>query len=75
MITVYFNDRPYRTSHMKAPRGYGSWAFSFSEGGADAIFAPSSTYQDAKRWARNEAKRRAAIAGVKDYTIYADVLP
>jgi hypothetical protein len=50
--------RPYVSSHQKAPRGRGSWAFQPAEayhpGGAEiadlTIFSPSMTYTEAKRW-------------------------
>jgi hypothetical protein len=57
-MQVEFNTRPFFRSHMREPRGFGSWAFEF-EDSPDAWFAPTSTYADAKKAAKAEAHRRA----------------
>lgn len=55
-----FDDRDFRFSHGKAPRGRGSWAFGFGSvvDGDAAWFAPSGTFAEAKKAARAEASRR-----------------
>jgi hypothetical protein len=60
MIRVSFDDSPFVRSHMTAPRGRGSWAFSFE--GREPIFSPSMTLGEAKKWAREQVKA-AAPAG------------
>jgi hypothetical protein len=77
-IFTHFDDRMYRLSHMRAPRGQGSWAFQFSVGGHDAKFAPGSlTLADAKKWARTEAARLVAIhhPNAKQFNVVVDILP
>lgn len=41
-----FDTGPYRRSHMKEPRGRGSWAFQLRDG--EPWFAPVGTYREAK---------------------------
>lgn len=55
-VQVIFTAQPYRNSHNKEPRGYGSWAFDFGDG--VAVFAPSSSYVEAKRWAKERARAK-----------------
>jgi outer membrane biosynthesis protein TonB len=57
MRHLIFDDTPFRASHGKAPRGTGTWAFSFSRSAA-AWFAPRGTFTKAKRAVRAEARRR-----------------
>lgn len=56
-MTIEFSTREFRLSHSKEPRGYGSWAFQFE--GREIIWAPTSTYADAKKWARAEVRKVA----------------
>lgn len=74
-VSVYFNTRPWTFSHTRAPRGFGSWAFAFSVGDAGTVFTRAMTFSDAKRWARTEARARAAAAPVLVNAVDVDVLP
>lgn len=56
-MTVRFDDREYRFSHGKAPRGYGSWAFQV-DGTIHWAPAPS-TLAAAKVWMKNHLKTLA----------------
>jgi len=61
---VEFCTRGYVNSHGREPRGYGSWAFDF---GGGPVFAPASTYTDAKKWAKEVASlvnRGRKLAGL-----------
>lgn len=49
---IEFNTRSYLLSHGRQPKGYGSWAFDL---GGGPVFAPASTYTQAKKWAREVA--------------------
>ena len=53
---IVFSTREFRTSHMTEPRGYGYWGF-FFEGRGEAWFT-SGTFAEAKRAAKEEARRR-----------------
>ena len=79
LYSVRFDDRPFRTSHMKAPTGRGSWAFAFEDMGTDEDpwFAPGGlTLGEAKKLAKAEAlKRAAAVDAPVGATLYVDVLP
>lgn len=60
-MTIYFNTRDYELSHGHSPRGRGAWAFFFDRSTQieDVWFTPgSTTYSEAKKMAREEAKRR-----------------
>lgn len=72
---VIFDNSQYKRSHMKDPRGYGSWAFSVPSVPAmrDPVFAPTSTFADAKKWMA--AKVRAAAPADFHGHVYVDVLP
>ena len=50
---IEFCTREYTFSHGRAPRGYGSWAFDFGSG---PVFAPTSTYAEARAWAREQVR-------------------
>lgn len=50
--TIDINDREYVLSHMKAPRGRGMWAFRIAHTTMPLLWSPTSTYADAKVWAR-----------------------
>ncbi len=56
-VKTEFSTRLYEFSHGKAPRGYGSWAFSIE--GGEPVWAPSSTYADARKWAKAKAAELA----------------
>ena len=57
--------------HGRQPRGYGSWAFAFE--GRGPVWAPTSTYADAKAWVKAHIRSVAPA----DYagTVVVDVLP
>lgn len=63
-MAVEFNTREYEFSHGRAPRGRGSWAFAFTRNApvSEVIWAPSGTYAEAKKFAREKAK----AAGVRE---------
>jgi len=72
MVKVYFNTRPFVTSHMRQPRGRGSWAFAFE---GQTVFSPSMTYADAKKWARDQVRAAAPADADATYEVDVDVLP
>jgi hypothetical protein len=51
---IEIDDSPFVRSHMKGPKGYGSWAFSLERNPRDVckdvVFTPAMTYSDAKVW-------------------------
>lgn len=61
---VLVSTRDYYHSHMKEPKGRGSWAFSIGEVVKDDIdynklwWSPSCTYAEARKLAIAEAKKR-----------------
>jgi hypothetical protein len=58
-ITFEFDTRPYEFAHGRAPKGYGCWAFQLRTHGLprpEPVWAPSSTYGEAKRWFRNHVR-------------------
>jgi hypothetical protein len=57
--TYDFCTYEFERSHGKLPRGYGGWAFAFKRNAPidEVVFAPSSTYQEAKRWITDQARR------------------
>lgn len=65
---VQFHTREYRLSHMKEPRGYGSWAFRIE---GQVHFAPTGTLTSAKQWVREFVSAQNPIAKV----VFVDVLP
>lgn len=66
-LTLYFSDRPYVSSHLKAPKGFGVWAFSENQRGHNPIFTPAMTLTNAKKWLKN----KLATEGVTGtYTVY-----
>jgi len=71
MLTVTFDDMPYKRSHMAPPKGRGSWAFAFE--GREPIFSPSMTLTEAKKWAKAEV-RKAAPADFKGHVVV-EILP
>jgi hypothetical protein len=70
-FTIFFDTRPFVRSHMKEPRGRGSWAFSID--GGEAIFSPSMTLAEARRWVRGKVAE-VAPAGF-DGCVAVQVLP
>jgi hypothetical protein len=64
MVRVAFNDAEFVSSHCRAPRGRGSWAFALKRNAdcTDVWFAPGSlTFAEAKRAAVAHV-RAAAVA-------------
>lgn len=60
-MAIEIRTTEYRKSHGREPRGTGMWAFAFGGPNAAPCFTPGNTsYTDAKRWARGEAKRLGA---------------
>lgn len=57
MINFWFDDRCYRLTHGRAPRGFGAWAFEFE--GRPVVWAPSSTFAEAKRWVKEHIRGEA----------------
>jgi hypothetical protein len=55
-MKVEFRTTEYEFSHSKQPRGYGYWGFGFP--GTDDVFWFTGSYGDAKKAARDEARRR-----------------
>ena len=53
-ISFEFDARNYEFTHGRAPKGYGSWAFAFE--GRAPVWAPSSSYADAKRWIKQHIR-------------------
>jgi hypothetical protein len=67
-LTLYFSDRPYVSSHLKAPKGFGVWAFSEDQRGNDMIFTPyAMTLTNAKKWLKTKLKTEG-VTGI--YTVY-----
>lgn len=69
-IAFYFDTRAYQATYTHAPRGYGSWAFDYRieshRENAAPIFAPTSSYADAKKWIKAHI-RSLAPAGYGGY--------
>lgn len=59
-VHVEFDTREYEFSHGKSPRGRGTWAFFPTRqcDVMDAMWSPSMTYAEAKRWAKDQAQTR-----------------
>ena len=68
-LSFTFCARKFELSHMKAPKGFGSWAFEVE---GHTFFSPSMTLTEAKRFAKAKATELAAGA-VGSFTIH--VLP
>jgi len=45
---VEFDTTEFFRTYARQPKGYGGWAFEFE--GMEPVFAPSSTYADARKW-------------------------
>ena len=68
MIKIDFIESVYRASHMKAPKGRGSWGFAENHRQSDkAIFSPSMTLTDAKKWLVAKLKAEG-VEG--EFTVY-----
>ncbi len=63
MTATKFDTSEYTRSHIKPPRGMGSWAFSAAPDSPieDVKFSPNLTYADAKKWARDEFPKGSTI--------------
>lgn len=58
-MTINFSDSKYRFSHGKAPKGRGWWLFQIGlDGDMDKWFGAGWTLTEAKKAAKEEAKRR-----------------
>lgn len=55
---VRFETSTFTRSHMRAPRGFGSWAFAFGTEGGEPWFTHAMTFTEARRAATVEARRR-----------------
>jgi len=67
-LNLYFSDRPYVSSHLKSPKGFGTWAFSEDQQGRDMIFTPTAmTLTNAKKWLKNKLKSEG-VTGI--HTVY-----
>jgi hypothetical protein len=62
MLTFQFDTRDYQWTHGRHPKGWGTWAFTFS--GNEPVWAPASTYGAAKVWVQKHIRQLAP----KDYT-------
>lgn len=69
-MAIEFDAGEYIATHGRAPRGYGSWAFSTKRNPDvtnpdECFWAPVGTFAEAKRWMRQHAKTRfGATTGV-----------
>ena len=68
-MTIEFNTTNYRWTYGHDPKGYGVWAFKFE---GYEVFAPASTYAQAKKWCKAKIKELAP----EGYTgfVYVEVL-
>ena len=67
-MAIRIETRAYETTHGKAPRGTGQWAFTREAShGQDArmIFTPAMTYREACAWVR----RAVRAEGFQDATL------
>lgn len=68
MLQISFSDYAYRASHLTAPKGRGSWGFAENYRQSDkAIFSPSMTLTEAKKWLVAKLKAEG-VTGV--HTVY-----
>lgn len=69
-MTIEFNTNYYEWNTGRKPKGYGVWGFSFK---GHEVFAPSSTYGEAKKWCKAKVKELVS----EDYvgTVMVKVLP
>lgn len=71
---IAFNTRPYVRSHMREPRGTGSWAFELAERRGDVVWAPSSlTLAKAKAWMREHVKALQASGSIPATVRYVEI--
>lgn len=68
-----FDTGPFRVSHMREPRGFGSWAFTID--GRAIEFSPAMTYRDAKAWAKATYREKMAKLGAYPEYLEIKVLP
>jgi len=57
---IWFDDREFRETHGRAPRGFGGWAFEFE--GLDMVWAPPMKFSAAKVWIRKYIRNLAPYA-------------
>lgn len=62
---IDISDRIFKTSHMKTPKGYGTWGFIVMDGSCNhehaTFFVPSpTTFSDAKVWAKAHVRDKFA---------------
>lgn len=76
MATFRFNTREFVSSHMRQPKGRGSWAFVAEVNGdlSDVIFSPSMTLTDAKKWVQSKLAKDVFSLKADD-VVFVDVLP
>jgi len=72
-MKIEFSTRQFVRSHMREPRGRGSWAFDMGIG--EIAFSPSMTYAEAKRWAKEELQRRLGERAAAIPVAIIEVLP
>jgi hypothetical protein len=64
-LAVHFTDRPYFLSHLKSPRGRGSWAFQVCDSTLPMLWSPgASTYAEAKTWATSKVREMRAAGEI-----------
>lgn len=69
MSKISFDTSEFQRSHLRTPRGRGSWAFTFGNRTpnndlSDVLFSPSGTFTEAKAWARIEAARLGFVGTI-----------
>lgn len=69
-MTIDFDDTQYIFTHGRAPRGYGSWAFSLSRKCDNPIWAPQMNYSDAKVWMRAWVRKNYPDTNALQGTVY-----
>jgi hypothetical protein len=73
-LAVTFTDRAYQLSHMRAPRGRGSWAFEVKHAGVELpLVWANGTYAEAKSTAKAQARAMQAAGlippGIRSVTL------
>lgn len=74
---IEIDSSPFRRSHIRAPRGRGSWAFATTPNPRieDVQFSPSMSWGDAQVWARSWFRAQQAAgaipADISHATLYA----
>ncbi len=75
-IKIEFSTREYQEAHGRLPHGY-RYGWTFRVDGApdnEIMYAPLSTYRDAKKWAAAQVRALAAFAGLSG-TVVIKVCP